>query len=76
MSGINCSIQDCHVSRRSKYKGTGISKVPSGDSDFETNWRNKLVPVITRDRFVDANLKVWINNERISIYQQHFRTDQ
>ena len=50
MSGVNCSIMGCDVSRKSKYKGLSIFKVPSGDSEFETTWRNKLIAVVTRDR--------------------------
>ena len=76
MSGKNCSIQSCYVSRRSKYKGVSISKVPSSDLDFKTNWRNNLASVITKDRFVDTNLRDGINNEQIFIYQQYFRIDQ
>lgn len=76
ISEINCSIQCCLLSRRSKYKGISVPKVSSGDSDFETNWRNKLVVVTTRGRLVDAKLKDRINNERIFIYEQHFRRDQ
>ena len=76
MSGKNCSIQSCHVSCRSKYKGASIPKVPFDDSDFKTNWRDNLVSVITKDRFVNTNLRDRINNERIFIYQQYFRIDQ
>ena len=76
MSRKNCSIQSCHVSGRSKYKGVSIPKVPSGDLDFKTNWRDNLVSVITKDRFVNKNLRDQINNERIFIYQQYFRIDQ
>ena len=25
--------------------------------DFETNWRNKIVAVVTRDQVVDANIR-------------------
>ena len=76
MSGVNCSIMGCHVSRRSKYKGLSIFKVPSGDSEFETTWRNKLIAVVTRDRVIDSKLKEQINKNRIYICQQHYRTDQ
>ena len=44
-----------------KYKDISIFKVPSGDSEFETNRRNKLVAVVTRDRVVDATLRKCIN---------------
>ena len=62
----------CHVSRRSKYKGLSIFKVPSGDSEFETTWRNKLIAVVTRDRVIDSKLKEQINKNRIYICQQHY----
>ena len=45
----NCSIYGCHSSRRPEYAGIGIYKVPSGDGEFEKNWREKLVLIITKD---------------------------
>ena len=72
MSWINCSIQGCHVSRRSKHKCISVLK----NSDFEINWRNKFVVIVTTDRVVDANFEERINNKRIFICQQHFRTYQ
>ena len=66
----------CLVSRRAKYKGLSIFKVPSGDSEFETTWRNKLIAIVTRDRVIDAKLKEQINNKNIYICQQHYRIDQ
>lgn len=75
-SGICCSIYGCHVSRRSKYKGISIFKVPSGASDFETNWRNKLVAVVTSSRVIDSSLREQIEKKRVYICQQHFRPDQ
>ena len=76
LSGVNCSIHGCHVSRRSKYRGVSIFKVPSGDSEFETAWRNKLIDVLTKDRVIDSSLREQINKRTIRICQQHFRPDQ
>ena len=76
MPGVNCSILGCLVSRRAKYKGLSIFKVTSGDSEFETSWRNKLIAIVTRDRVIDAKLKEQINNKNIYICQQHYRIDQ
>ena len=56
MPGDNCSIYGCTVSRRSKYKGISLFKVPSSDKEFETRWRDQLVVVITKDREVDPAL--------------------
>lgn len=67
ISGINCAIQGCHVSRRSKYKDIGIFKVQSDDSGFETNWRNKLVATVSRDRVVDATLRKHEVNEYLYV---------
>ena len=57
MPGDNCSIYGCPVSRLSKYKGTGIYKVPSGDDEFAKAWREKLILIITRNRVIDTALK-------------------
>ena len=51
------SIYGGPVSRRSKYKGTGIYKVPSGDDEFAKAWREKPIPIITRNRVIDTALK-------------------
>ena len=76
MPGDNCSIFGCPVSRSSKYKGIGIYKVPSGDSDFEKTWREKLIAIIVRDRVVDATLKERIAKKKLFICQKHYRPDQ
>ena len=75
MPGDNCSIFGCPVSRSSKYKGIGIYKVPSGDSDFEKTWREKLIAIIVRDRVVDATLKERIAKKKLFICQKHYRPD-
>ena len=76
MPGDNCSIYGCPVSRRSKYKGTGIYKVPSGDDDFAKAWREKLIPIITRNRVLDTALKERIITKKLYICQRHYRPDQ
>ena len=62
--------------RRSKYKGTGIYKVPSGDDEFAKAWREKLIPIITRIRVIDTALKERIVKKKLYICQQHYRPDQ
>lgn len=76
MPGENCSIYGCTVSRSSKYKGIGIYKVPGGNNEFDTAWRNKLVAIITKNRVVDKALKDRIEKKRVYICQRHYRTDQ
>ena len=76
MPGDNCSIYGCSVSRRSQYKGIPLFKVPSGEGEFETSWRQKLIAVITKDRVIDGPLKARINNKKLFICQRHFAEDQ
>ena len=76
MPGVNCSIVGCTVSRRSKYQGCGIYKVPSGEDEFETRWRNKLIAIITRDRAVDTDLRERINKKKLYICQRHLSSEQ
>ena len=57
MPGDNCSIFGCTVSRRSKYKGKAIFKVPVPKTEFEKSWKVKLIPVITKDREIDVTLR-------------------
>ena len=54
MPGDNCSIYGCTVSRRSKYKGIAIFKVPAPKTEFEKRWKDKLVDVITKSREIDG----------------------
>ena len=54
MPGENCSIYSCTVSRRSKYKGIALFKVPSGDTEFDNRWRDQLVNIIIKYREIDA----------------------
>ena len=76
MPGDNCSIYGCAVSRRKKYKGIGIYKVPSGDDEYSIKHREKLVAIITRNREVDESLKDQIKRKHLFICQRHYRPDQ
>ena len=76
MPGDNCSIYGCTVSRRSKYKGIAIFKVPAPKTEFEKSWKDKLVAVITKDREIDVPLRERIKSGRLFICQRHFTEDQ
>ena len=76
MPGDNCSLYGCTVSRRSKHKGIAIFKIPTGDTDFEKKWREKLISIITKDRVIDAALRERINCRKLFICQRHYREDQ
>ena len=64
MPGANCSIFGCSTSRKSK--GISIFRVPTGDDDYNTKWREKIVNIITKDRLINESLKTQI--ERKSLY--------
>ena len=72
----NCSIYGCHSSRRPEYAGIGVYKVPSGNVEFEKNWREKLVLIITKDRVIDELLIKRIERQKLYICQMHYRPDQ
>ena len=76
MPGENCSIYSCTVSRRSKYKGIALFKVPSGDTEFDKRWRDQLVNIIIKDREINAALRERIWSKRLFICQRHIREDQ
>ena len=76
MPSENCSIYNCTVSHRSKYKGIALFKVPSGDTEFDKRWRNQLVNIIIKDREIDAALRERIRSKILFICQRHFRVDQ
>ena len=48
MSGENCSIFNGHSSRAAPE--ILFSRVPTKDDEYNINWRNNIVAVITRDR--------------------------
>ena len=70
MPGDNCSLYGCTVSRRSKHKGIAIFKLPTGDTDFEKKWREKLISIITKDKVIDAALRERINCRKLFICQR------
>ena len=59
---------------KDKDKGISIFKGLSGDSEFEANWRNKLVAFVTRDRVVknfilDVQMGSEFISEQVLLYQ-------
>ena len=70
MPGENYSIFNCHSSRAAP--GISFFRVPTKDDEYSTNWRNKLVAVITRDRVIDGNLKRQIKNRTLHTCELHY----
>ena len=53
-----------------------IKYLPSGEDEFETRWRNKLIAIITRDRAVDTDLRERIIKKKHYICQRHISSEQ
>ena len=64
-----CSIFNCHSSRAAP--GISFFRVPTKDDKYSTNWRNKIVAVITRDWVIDGNLKRQIKNLTLHTCELH-----
>ena len=61
MPGANCAIYGCGTTRRPKYKGIGIFKVPSVQDKEKAEWRSELTGQILKDRVIDDNLNIRLN---------------
>ena len=74
MPGANCSIFGCSVSRRTS--GIAIFKIPGGNDEFSSSWREKLVNIITKDRVIDKGLRNQIDKRKLHICEMHYTEDQ
>ena len=70
MPGANYSIFGCSTSRKSK--GISIFRVPTGDDEYSSQWREKIVNIITRDRVIDDSLKKRIENRTQHTCELHY----
>jgi hypothetical protein len=70
MPGANCSIFGCSTSRKSK--GVAIFRVPTADDEYSTEWRNKIVSIITRDREIDKGLRKQIKGKTLHTCELHY----
>ena len=73
MPGANCSIYDCSISRRNP--GVAIFRVTRGKDEYNTEWRKKLVNIITKDRVIDPGLKAQIEKQNLYICEKHFSVE-
>ena len=73
MTGANCSIFGCLTSRKSP--NISIFYFPKKDDEYSTNWRNKLVNIITRDRVIDKGLRSKIEKRSLCVCELHFAQD-
>ena len=67
MPGANCAIYGCGKTRRPKYKGIGIFKVPLVEDKEKAKWRSELTGQILKDRVNDDNLKHQIESGNLYI---------
>ena len=74
MTGGNCSIFGCNTSGRIEFAGTSLLRVTKGKDPFSTQWREKLIAVITKHRVVDERLKEQIRKVNLFICEKHFES--
>ena len=63
------------VPLQEKHLGFAIFRVPTGNDEWSTKWRNKIVDVITRDRVVDKDLKRQIESRTLHTCELHYTED-
>ena len=74
MPGSHCSLYGCTKSRTTE--GLAFFRIPTKDDKYSTEWRDKLIDIITRDREVDANLRRQIKNRTLHICELHYTESQ
>ena len=72
MPEANCPIFRCGVSRKPKYQGIGIFKIPRYSEKNKESWRKASLHVVTRDRVVDASFRKQIEEESVYVCERHF----
>ena len=70
MSGANCAIFGCPVSRNNV--GLSILRISTKDDEFSINWRQKLLNIVTRDRVIDKGLKSQIEKRNFYNCESHY----
>ena len=74
MPGSNCSIFGCPISR--KTVGLAIFQVTKRTDEYNSQWSDKLVNIITRDRIIDQSLKKQIEKKNLHICELHFEEEK
>ena len=74
MPGANCSIASYDTSR--KHKEISIFKIPKAKPGVPENQMERRSDVITRGRLIDSDLKRKTNEDRLHIYEQHFKKEE
>ena len=73
MSGENCAIPGCSISRKDKIS---ISKVPLPNNDINKKWRKELIEIILKYRQRKESLNKRIQSHKLFICEWHFTVDQ
>jgi len=55
-----------------KSKGIAIFRVPTGDDNYSTQWRKKIVDIVTRDREIDSSLRSQIEKRALHTCELHY----
>ena len=73
MTGSNCSIVGCNISRR--HKGVSIMRIPSGKKYGEEQWRKDMLSIITKDRVIDERFQKMIDKNNVFVCEKHFKKE-
>lgn len=76
MPGANCAIFGCTTSRRKKYQGLSIFKLPVAKDQESSKWRSEILNIITKDRVVDPDFQEQIMKNNVYICELHFSPEQ
>ena len=73
MPGAYCAIFGYPVSRN--HVGLSMFRIPIKDDEYNINWRQKLLNIVTRDRVIDKGLKSQIKKRNLYICDRHYTED-
>ena len=71
MPGRNCCIPGCHVYH--KKGGVSIFNVPKQEDEYNSNWRDKLISIVTKYREIDSGFRDQIRRKDFAICEIHYK---
>lgn len=71
MPGRNCCIPGCHIYR--KKGGVSIFNVPKQEDEYNSNWRDKLINIVSKYREIDSGFRDQIRRKDLAICEIHYQ---
>jgi len=72
MPGKNCCFPQCTVSQTQRHAGIKLFKVTTRKDEFHSNWRKKVINIISRYRVLDKIFYDRLENGRVFICEKHY----